>query len=93
MFGLYCSTFWENVRSKNWMKGPRQNAQIKVPRPTRPPSSQHSRALSASVKMRHPKYGQGVVPQTEGKVIVGRDAEVGGLVERSAQRRDQHRRP
>ena len=34
-----------------------------------------------------------VVPQTEGKVIVGRDAEVGGLVERSAQRRDQHRRP
>ena len=33
-----------------------------------------------------------VVPQTEGKVIVGRDAEVGGLVERSAQRRDQHRR-
>ena len=34
-----------------------------------------------------------VVPQTEGKVSVGRDAEVGGLVERSAQRRDQHRRP
>ena len=34
-----------------------------------------------------------VVPQTEGKVIVGRDAKVGGLVERSAQRRDQHRRP
>ena len=33
-----------------------------------------------------------VVPQTEGKVIVGRNAEVGGLVERSAQRRDQHRR-
>ena len=40
LFGLYCSTFWENVRSKNWMKGPRQNAQIKVPRPTRPPSAQ-----------------------------------------------------
>ena len=40
LFGLYCSTFWENVRSKNWMKGPRQNAQIKVPRPTRPPSVQ-----------------------------------------------------
>ncbi len=44
LFGLYCSTFWENVRSKNWMKGPRQNAQIKVPRPTRPPSAVTSTA-------------------------------------------------
>ena len=58
--GLYFSTFWEKCPSKNWMKGPRQKAHTRVPMPTRPPSSQHSRAHSASVNTRHPKYGNGV---------------------------------
>ena len=54
--GLYCRTRSETRPLKNWMKGPRQNAQMRVPRPTRPPKSQQSRAQKASVKTRQPKY-------------------------------------
>lgn len=54
--GLYCRTRSETRPLKNWMKGPRQNAQMRVPRPTRPPRSQQSRAQKASVKTRQPKY-------------------------------------
>ena len=74
------------------MKGPRQKAQISVPMPTRPPSSQHSSAHSASVNTRQPEVRhRGVVPQAQREVIVRGDAQICRLVQRSPQRRDWHR--
>ena len=72
-------------------KAERTDQGVKAHKATQQPAQQGAERIGEDAA---PEVRAGcVVPQTEGKVIVGRDAEVGGLGERSAQRRDQHRRP